>query len=257
MLTQTERARVFADLHQKGAPVILFNAWDAGSAAVIEKAGAKAIATGSWPVAAAQGFDDGENIPLDLAVENIRRITSLVDVPVSADIEGGYGVSSQEVANTASRMVEAGAIGFNFEDQVVGSSDLYDITEQASRIAAVRKAINGLCDNIFINARTDIFLKAAPDTHTAAMLDHAIERAEAYAEAGANGFFAPGLANENLIERLCSSTDLPINIIALPHVPDTKTLASLGVARISYGPVPYKRMTAWLEEEARQALSQL
>ncbi len=111
-----------------------------------------------------------------------------------------------------------------------------------------------MSDSIFINARTDSFLKAAPETHTTKMLEDAITRARAFADAGADGFFAPGLADETMIARLCEESPLPVNIIALPHVPDTKTLTGLGVARISYGPVPYKRMAAWLEGEARKAL---
>ena len=105
-----------------------------------------------------------------------------------------------------------------------------------------------------MNSRTDIFLKNKPDTHSSDMLDEAVTRAKAYAEAGAHGFFAPGLSDEQMIGRLCEESPLPVNIIALPGVPDTKTLAGLGVARISYGPVPYRRMTKWLEEEARKAL---
>ncbi|MEM7301405.1 MAG: isocitrate lyase/phosphoenolpyruvate mutase family protein [Pseudomonadota bacterium] len=254
MPTQAEKSVQFTALHVKSDPVILYNVWDAGSAQIVDKAGAKALATGSWPVAVAHGYADGENIPFSLVVENTRRIADATDLPVSSDIEGGYGTSPQEVAASVSEIVKAGAIGFNFEDQVVGTSDFHEKTFQAERIAAAREAADALCSGVFINARTDLFLKAKPETHDGAMLDEAIERAAAYADAGASGFFAPGLADEKLIERLCASVSLPVNIIALPHVPDSKTLASLGVARISYGPVPYRKMAAWLEEQAKAAI---
>jgi len=250
---QSELAARFHALHIKGDPVILFNIWDAGSASIVAEAGARAIATGSFPVALAHGFADGENIPLDLALSNLRRIVDAVDLPVSIDLEGGYGPEPEVVAGTVTRAMEAGAVGFNFEDQIIGGTGLYDIADQVSRIAAARRAVDDFGKGVFVNARTDLFLKAKPDAHDQAMVENAVDRARAYAEAGADGFFAPGLADQTLIENLCEASPLPVNIIALPHVPDTKTLTSLGVARISYGPVPYRRMAKWLENEARQA----
>lgn len=254
MIPQSEHAQTFKSLHQKGNPLILFNVWDAGSALAVAASGAKAIATGSAPVAMAHGFADGENIPLNLVLDNLRRIIGSVDLPVSTDIEGGYGAAPEAVAASVTRSIETGAVGFNFEDQIVGTANIYDIETQIERIAAARVAADGVCPDVYINTRTDIFLKAAPDTHTDAMLDAAITRAKAFADAGGDGFFAPGLASEAMIEKLCEASPIPVNIIALPHVPDTKTLTGLGVARISYGPVPYKKMAAWLEAEARAAL---
>lgn len=254
-MQQSDRAKVFKALHVKSDPVVLFNVWDAGSALIVAGADAKAIATGSWPVAAAFGYADGENIPLSLVTENLRRIVDAVDLPVSSDIEGGYGVAPETVADTVRKIVQAGAVGFNFEDQVVGGKGLYDIAVQAARIAAAREAADRVVSDVFINARTDMFLKAATDTHTDAMLDAALGRAAAFAKAGADGFFAPGLADETLIKRLCDECPLPVNIIALPHVPGATTLAKCGVARISHGPVPYRKMAAWLEEQARAAIN--
>ncbi|MBT1156623.1 isocitrate lyase/phosphoenolpyruvate mutase family protein [Aminobacter anthyllidis] len=253
MTSQIDKAKAFHALHVKGNPVVLYNAWDPGSAAIIAKAGAKAIATGSWPVAAAFGFADGEKIPLDVALDNIRRIVATVDLPVTMDLESGYGVEPAKVAKTVSRALEAGAIGFNFEDQVVGGSGLHDVAFQAERIAAAAEAVKASGIPAFINARTDIFLKAKPDEHSDDLVDAAIERAQAYAKAGAHGFFAPGLGDEALIGRLCKEVELPVNIIALAHVPPKAKLAELGVARISYGPVPYRQMAEWLEAKARAA----
>ncbi len=250
-----DHAKTFHALHKKGDPLILFNIWDPGSATAVAAAGAKAIATGSAPVAMAHGFSDGEQIPLDLAMDNLRRIVAAVDLPVTGDLESGYGAAPETVAETVTHACKAGAIGFNFEDQIIGTSDLFAIADQCARIAAARKAADAVTPSIFINARTDIFLKAKPDTHTDAMLDAAIERAKAYEQAGADGLFAPGLADEKLIGRLCEQVPLPVNIIALPHVPETNVLAGLGVARVSYGPVPYRRMVKWLEDQAKQAFS--
>ncbi len=254
MTNQTTQAEQFAALHKKGDPVILYNIWDAGSAAAVRDAGAKAIATGSAPVAMAQGYTDGQNVPMQAALDNARRIVAAVDLPVTLDFEGGYAESPSEIAANAQRALETGVIGFNFEDQIVGTKELYDIETQAARVAALREGCDAAGIPAYINARTDIFLKAAPDTHSEAMLDDAMSRALAYAEAGASGFFAPGLKDETMIKRLCDATELPVNIIALPGTPDTPTLAKLGVARISYGPVPYREMLAWLQDKARQAL---
>ena len=135
MTDQNSRATVFRSLHVKGDPVVLFNVWDPGSAKIVAAAGAKAIATGSWPVAAAFGYGDGEKIPLDLALDNIGRIVEAVDLPVTMDLEGGYGAEPEVVARTVRRAIDAGAIGFNFEDQVVGGEGLHDIAVQAKRIA--------------------------------------------------------------------------------------------------------------------------
>jgi 2-methylisocitrate lyase-like PEP mutase family enzyme len=252
-MSQAEKAALFSSLHVKSNPVILYNIWDPGSASIVEAAGARALATGSWPVAVAHGFADGQNIPLDMMTDNVARIVASTDLPVSADIEGGYGVDPNTVAQTASRIVQAGAVGFNFEDQIVGEAGLHDARLQAQRISAARVAVDQISAGIFINARTDLFLKAGPEDHTNEMLDDAIARAKAYGDAGASGFFAPGLVDEDMIAKLCADCLLPVNIIALPHAPATSRLAALGVARVSYGPVPYKKMTAWLEAQARAA----
>lgn len=245
------KAQQFKKLHVKGKPLILFNIWDAGTAKAVEKSGAKAIATGSAPVAFANGFVDGEVIPLDLVIANIERISLATNLPLTVDLEGGYGKDVEIVAETVIRAVEAGAIGFNFEDQIVGATELYDISVQSKRISAARRAAK---IDIFLNSRTDLFLKTAPEAHNELLLNAAIERSKAYEQAGADGFFAPGLADERLIERLCLASPIPINIIALPHVPENKILTKLGVSRISYGPVPYRKMITWFELMAKEVL---
>lgn len=251
---QAERARAFAALHVKGEPLVLYNVWDAGSAKAVAAAGAAAIATGSWSVAAAQGYPDGEQIPLQLLATIARRIVETVEVPVSIDVEGAYGRRPQEVARTAGLLLDAGAVGINFEDQVVGGEGLYEIAEQAERIAAIRRTAERNGVELFINARTDLFLKQRDRARHAELLGEALERAAAYAAAGASGFFAPGLLDEAPIAELCRATALPVNILAFEEAPPLERLAALGVARVSHGPLPYRALMRHLQDQAAAQL---
>jgi 2-methylisocitrate lyase-like PEP mutase family enzyme len=235
----------FAALHVPGDPVILYNAWDAGSAKVIAEAGAKAIATGSASVAQAHGYDDAESLPLALALANAERVVAAVELPVTIDFEGGYAVAPDEVGANMAKLAATGAVGCNFEDQIVGGEGLHPIDVQAARIAAARAAVG---TDFFINARTDIFLKSRD--HDAAKVDAALERAAAYAQAGASGFFAPGLADLALLEKLCAASPLPVNFMAWPGTPPAADIAATGVARISHGPFPWKLAMQALKEAA-------
>ena len=238
----------FAALHVPGRPVVLYNVWDAGSAQAVARAGARAIATGSWSVATAQGFGDGEDLPFDLVAANAARIAAATNLPTTIDLEGGYGARPDEVGASARAIAQAGCIGCNFEDRIVRGEGLYAVDAQAARIAGIRAATGPA---FFINARTDIFLQAPAETHVPAMVDAAVARAVAYAAAGANGFFAPGLVDLALIESLASRCPLPLNIMASPKTPPAADLARVKVARISHGPGPYRRMIAELEAAAR------
>lgn len=251
-MTQADRARAFAALHRPGDPLILYNVWDAGSAKAVAEVGAAAIATGSASVAAAHGFHDAEALPLDLAIANAERIVAAVDLPVTIDFEGGYAVDPEPLAANVARLARTGAVGCNFEDQVIGGSGLHPVEVQAERIRAARGAVGA---DFFINARTDIFLKAKQETHDAAMVEAALERARAYAEAGASGIFVPGLADLRLLERLCAASPLPVNFMAFPGAPSAGDVAATGVARISHGPFPYRLAMRALAEAARETLS--
>src|SRR5437870_4125421 len=242
----------FAQLHVPGDPLVLFNSWDAGSAGAVAKSGAKAIATGSASVAMANGFGDGEEVPLDLALANAERIVGAVPLPVTVDFEGGYATTAEGLMANGGRLAATGAIGCNFEDQVVGTDHLYDIADQAGRIAALRE---GVGQDFFINARTDLFLKARSEAHGADLADQAIERGGAYAAAGASGFFIPGLADLSLVERICSGVKIPVNAMHLPQGPTRAEWASAGIARVSHGPFPFMAMQEWLMSEARAALT--
>ena len=253
METQKEKAEVFGSLHVKGSPVILFNIWDAWGARTVEQAGAKAIATGSWAVAAANGFEDGENFPFELALQNLVRIVANVSLPVTLDLEGGYTTDVSELKENIRRVIAGGAVGINFEDQIVGGDGLHAIEDQCARIEAIREAAGSI--PLFINARTDVFLRTYPREHNRTELEEAVQRAKAYADAGASGLFAPGLRDVNLIKELCERSPLPVNIMVLPDTPPSNILAQQGVARISYGAGPYRQITEALKEAARKAFS--
>ncbi len=251
--TQADRAQSFANLHIPGKPLILFNIWDAGTARAVADAGAAALATGSWSVAAAQGYADGEALPLDFLLRIVDRMTATCDLPLSVDFETGFADSADGLRDNIERLLASGAVGINFEDQIIGSG-LRDGNEQADRIALVRETANGLNIPLFINARTDLFLRESDAGRHAGLLDEASERAGLYAKAGASGIFLPGLADADLIKTACDCIDLPVNIMMKPGVPDVPTLAGLGVARISHGPFPYIEAMADLTEKARIAL---
>ena len=253
---QTEHARRFRELHRAGDPLVLFNAWDAGSARSIAGAGAAAIATGSWSVAAAHGLEDGEKLPRDLALANLARIVAATALPVSVDLESGYGQSPASVADCVAAAIAAGAIGCNLEDADPASGQLRDADAQAARLRAAREAAvrQGL-PGFFINARCDAFLRLPREQHDTAVLDDVLARASAYAEAGADGLFVPGLVDGAMIARLCREVALPVNVMVLGGLPPRAELAKLGVARISHGPGPYLRMQAALADAAREALA--
>lgn len=245
-MTREEKARAFAALHVPSDPLVLYNVWDAGSAQAVAEAGANAIVTGSWSVAAAQGFADGEKLPLDLALANAARIVAAVDLPVSIDLEAGYG----DAAAAAARTWSAGAVGCNLEDRVVGGEGLEPVAAQAARLAAVRAAT---APGFFVNARCDLFLKVKPDAHDEALLGEALERARAYAGAGASGLFLPGLVDERLIAAAAERSPLPLNIMVWSGTPPLRRLAELGAARISHAGEPWRLAMKALGEAARAA----
>lgn len=249
MIEQTEKCARFHALHKKGDPLVLLNVWDAGTALLAESLGAAAIATSSWSVAVSLGYEDGEQMPVDEALAAIGRITRCVSLPVTADFESGYAKEAGQVGENALRLFELGVVGLNFEDQVFGGEGLYSLKDQATRIAAVRAAAQQNGVDAFINARTDLFFEAGPARPHTELLDEAIERAEAYADAGASGLFVPGLEDRDLLARLCEAVMLPVNVMTLDAKPDVDALAQIGLARISMGPGPYIRLKSMLSAE--------
>ena len=254
MTNQASRAHEFHRLHVPGDPLVIFNAWDAGSARAVAAAGARAIGTGSWSVAAAHGFPDGEKLPLDLAIANIERIVRAVDLPVSIDLEAGYGARPEDVDRSVTRAVRAGAVGINLEDGIPEGTGIYGIEDQVARIRAARAAADRLSVPLFINARTDFFLQAKPEGHDAGLVLAAQQRAAAYADAGASGIFVPGIFKPEQIRDVCSATTLPVNVMMVASLPPHAELARLGVARISHGPGPYLAAMKFIEQAARKAI---
>jgi len=244
----------FAALHQPGNPVILYNVWDVGSALAVVKAGAAALATGSHPVADANGWPDGQQVPIDFALANARRIVAAIELPLTVDFEGAYSADPAKGAANVVQLAATGAVGCNFEDQVIGGANsdggLHPLELQVRRIEAIRRAVG---DQFFINARTDLFLKT--QTFDDALIDQVIERGKAFADAGASGFFVPRLGDPKQIERVVREVPLPLNVIAFPGAPDKKVWADAGVARISHGPFPHRALMATFEDMARAAIS--
>jgi 2-methylisocitrate lyase-like PEP mutase family enzyme len=251
---QIEKAKTLHTLHIKGTPLILYNIWSAGSAKEVQKAGALAIGTSSWSIAEDHGYEDGEKIPLKLVLKNLERITKNIITPITFDMEGGYTSDLIELMKNTKQIIKAGAVGVNFEDQIVGGDGLYSIPIQIERIKAVRKAAEECEVPLFINARSDVFFKTGSITNPRELLEEALKRAHAYAEAGANGFFVPGLQDLDLIKELCQKCELPVNIMLLSNTPSPKELSSVGVARISYGPFPYIKLMKLFQENALSSI---
>jgi 2-methylisocitrate lyase-like PEP mutase family enzyme len=230
---QQAKAESLRSLHSSGV-LVLPNAWDAGSAAVIAAAGAQAIATTSGGVAWSLGRPDGHGLTREEMVEQVRRVAGAVDLPVSADIEGGYGPAPQDVAKTVEAVVGAGAVGVNIEDSRAPGGPLFDPQEQAERLRAGRAAATraGLPE-LVINVRTDVILFGIGEPE--GRLDDVIARAAGYAEAGADCLFVPGLIDLDALAALVKATSLPVNVMAWPGAPTVAEFAAAGVRRVSLG----------------------
>ncbi len=238
----------FRALHVPGDPLILVNIWDAGSAKAVAAAGAKAIATGSFGVAGAQGRADGEDFPLGDVFENLDRILSVTDLPVTIDMEAGYGADPAAVGISVGRARAAGAAGINMEDRLPGQSDLLPVADAVARYRAAADT------GIFVNARCDTFRGADATKDGDALVAATLERARAYADAGAGSLFVPFLLEPKCIGAICEGSPLPVNILRGKGGPTHKDLAALGVARISHGHQPWAAAMAWLSGQAAQVL---
>lgn len=227
---QVNKARAFSALHVPGDPIMLPNAWDASSAWVIQQAGAKAIATSSAACSWSVGRPDGNGLSRDEAIAVVRRIASAVDVPVTADIETGYG-DDVALAETIRAVLEAGAIGVNLEDS--GGDPLYPVPVAAERISIARRAAREYGVPLHINARVDVFF--APVGEPEQRVDLTLQRAAAYLAAGADSIFVPGVRDLAVIQRLAAGIGGPLNILGGAASPSAAELAEAGVGRISLG----------------------
>jgi 2-methylisocitrate lyase-like PEP mutase family enzyme len=232
--TQRAKAEAFRAMHDRSRILVLPNAWDAMSARVVEDAGARAIATTSAGVAFSVGYPDGEAIPRDEMISAIARISRVVTIPVTADIESGFAHDAREVAETVRRVIGAGAVGINLEDQVHdGTHSLYDLDVAVDRIRAAREAAESAGVPLVINARTDVYLLGIGDPDS--RFEHAIRRANAYCKAGADCLFMPAVTRRADIERIVPALDGPLSLLAFPGIPTIADLECIGVARLSVG----------------------
>ena len=230
---QQARAASLRALHVSGV-LVLPNAWDAGSAVLIAQAGAKAIATTSGGVSWSLGRPDGHGLTRDEMVEAVRRIVAAVDVPVTADIEGGYGESLEDVATTVEAIVAVGAVGVNIEDSRAPGGPLFDTADQAERLRAARAAaVRAGLPDLVINARTDVFLFGIGEE--AGRLDDVVARARVYAEAGSDSLFVPGLIDLHALRTLVKASPLPVNVMTWPGAPTIAEFEAVGVRRVSLG----------------------
>jgi 2-methylisocitrate lyase-like PEP mutase family enzyme len=249
MKTQSEKAEFFCSLHRGPEILVLPNAWDCASARVFEQAGFPAIATTSAGIAFSFGYSDGERIPQDWMLTAVKRISGCVSVPVTADLEAGYG----DVAKTTAGLIAAGAVGLNLEDMDHESRALAPIAAQIEKIAMIRRIATGLGVNVVINARTDVFLAEIGEAAT--RLDRSCERLRAYIAAGADCVFLPGVADESIIRRVVEALKYPLNILVGANSPAIPRLRELGVARISVGS-GIMRATLGLTRRITQELKQ-
>ncbi len=246
--TKAEELRA---MHSALEVLLLPNVWDVATARIVEDAGFPAIATTSAGIAFAQGFPDGQKIPADRMMSAISAIASAVSVPVTADVEAGYGTTPESAATTARNVMEAGAVGMNFEDATGDAAHpLADLSLQLERIRAIRETASKFNVPLVLNARTDVYLLqvGAPATR----YDATVKRLRAFRDAGADCVFAPGLRDAETIGRLVTDLKCPVNILAGPGSPSVVELSALGVKRISLGSGPMRASMGFLRQLAEE-----
>ncbi len=260
--TQIERAHAFRKMHQGPGLLLLPNAWDAVSAKLYEVEGFRAVGTTSAGISSVLGFPDGERMSLDDNLAVCRRIVEHVAIPVSVDIEAGYGRSLDGLSETVAKVIASGAVGVNIEDSAKAgcsgseSGALLEPSAQADRIAAVRQAADRAGVPLVINARTDVFLThGAPASEE--RLSEAIERGNTYRRAGADCVFVPDMEvlGEYEIAILANRIRAPLNLVAGAKTPSVQRLEALGVARLSFGPRPMRAALQFLRAMAREWLA--
>jgi 2-methylisocitrate lyase-like PEP mutase family enzyme len=248
---QVNLAKRFHALHHQPEMLILRNAWDAGSAMLFEKAGFDAIGTTSAGIAYTLGYPDGQRIGLPEVIDVERKMIRRIQVPLTVDIESGYGDTPQQVAETVRQVIQEGAVGINLEDSQPGTdSALLSLDEQAARVRAIAALKTELGILFFINARTDIFWLAIGDAEK--RLSAAVERCRAYTEAGADGIFVPGQLEHATIRELINEIDAPLNILAMPANPTIPELQALRVARLSLGSGPARAVLGLVQKIAAE-----
>jgi len=231
---QAEKAERFRQLHHGPHILALVNVWDVATARLVEKGGFPAIATSSAAVANSWGYPDGQHISRADMLSVVERIARHVQLPVSADLEAGYGETDEAAAELAFAMISAGAVGLNFEDSTGDARNpLLPLEQQVERIKRLREIASAIRVPVVINARTDVFLAEVGEPES--RFEHAVRRVNAYRQAGADSLFVPGVADGELIGRLVKAAQGPLNILYGPGSPSVAELERLGVARVSFG----------------------
>lgn len=250
-VTQAEKAQLFLKLHLQDELLVLPNPWDVASARIFEKAGFPALATTSAGMAATMGYADNQRISKKEMLSAIARIARGIDVPVTADIEGGYSSTPEGTADSVLEFLATGIVGINLEDRdATEDGVLFDTELQCDRIRAVREMTDAKGIHLVINARTDIFLEAIGDSST--RFARTIGRAHAFKEAGADCIFIPGAFDESTVGELVKETVAPVNILIGPTVLSLDTLQNLGVARVSSGSGPARAALGFTRKLAEQ-----
>jgi len=248
---QQHKAASFLAMHSAETPLLLPNAWDAASARIVEQSGFPAIATTSAGIAFTLGYPDGQKISRPEMLAVVARIARAVNVPVTADVEAGYGKRPEDAAETARAAIAAGAVGMNFEDATGDPSrPLTDLPLQLERVRAIRETAEALKLHLVLNARTDVYLAQVGDPTK--RYDEALRRLRAYREGGADCVFVPGLRDAPTIGRIAADLGCPVNILGGPGAPPVAELAAMGVKRISLGSGPMRAAIGILRQIARE-----
>jgi 2-methylisocitrate lyase-like PEP mutase family enzyme len=259
IMTQAQKASRLLELHHASSPLVLINAWDAGSAAMVEHCGLPAVATSSAAVANAMGYPDGQHLPWEQMLDVVGRMARAISVPVTADIEAGFSNDLKQLESSIAQVISAGAVGVNLEDALPGHEHfgpLYPVAEQVARIQAARRAAEALGMHLVINARVDAYWQSGVQPDEA--MRNTLERGQAYFQAGADCIFIPGLRNPEHIRTVIDRwqavhREAPVNILAGPGVPSIPELAKLGVRRVSYGSGPHRAAMGLLRRMADEA----
>jgi 2-methylisocitrate lyase-like PEP mutase family enzyme len=256
-LTQKEKAELFLKYHHDDDVLVLLNSWDAGSSMLIEAAGFKAVATTSMGVAASLGYPDCEAIPFEEMLDAIKKITNRVNVPVTVDIEGGYGRNIKEILPHIEKIIRTGIVGINIEDSVDLNPELVDENEFCARISAIRELSESMGFHLVINARTDSFLTASGPSEKC--MEESIRRGNSYRKAGADCIFIPRVWERDKIAELVKGINAPVNIVCNPSngtgfPPPISELKELGLARLSVGSFLMKTTLAFTKKVADEML---
>ncbi|MGP4081084.1 isocitrate lyase/PEP mutase family protein [Pseudalkalibacillus sp. R45] len=248
------KEKSFRYLHKGPSTFVLPNAWDVISAKMFEEGGFKAIGTTSAGIAASLGYPDGQQLPIDKMIEVVERIVNAVDVPISADIEAGYGKTAEEVVQSVQKILNAGAVGINIED---GTGDLQhpinDLSTQTEMISTIKEFCRENDEALFINARTDLYWLQIGDPST--RLQRTLDRVKAYEEAGADCIFVPGLHVKETIQKLRAEVSCPINLLVHPNLPSLKELSEIGIERVSTGSAPFRAAVTLLKKMGEEIIN--